>query len=100
MDTKPQSSRESGTGGSKGPNHRIAIDLMDDKPKGRTMIPVWFFVGLILLVYGILILVTGISEFSNLPATVLSNLHPAIWWGALLTVIGALYVYLYMPKRS
>ena len=66
----------------------------------RRMIPVWFFVGVILFIYGLLILATGLYEFSNPPSTVLSNLHPAIWWGALLTVIGGIYVYLYMPRKS
>ncbi|MFB3923417.1 MAG: hypothetical protein ACE145_16980 [Terriglobia bacterium] len=64
------------------------------------IIPVWFFVGVLLLIYGVLITATGIIEFSNPPATVLSNLHPAIWWGAILTVIGAIYTYLYWPRKS
>ena len=64
------------------------------------MIPVWFFVGVILLIYGVIIVGTGIYEFANPPATVLSNLRPALWWGALLTVIGGVYVYLYMPRKS
>ena len=49
------------------------------------MIPVWFFVGVILLIYGLIILGTGIYEFKNPPPTVLANTHPALWWGALLT---------------
>jgi hypothetical protein len=64
------------------------------------MIPVWFFVGVILLIYGALILATGIYEFSHPTTTVLANLHPAIWWGALLLVIGGIYVYLFMPRRQ
>ena len=64
------------------------------------MIPVWFFVGVILLIYGIIILGTGIYEFSSPPPTVLAKTHPALWWGALLTVIGGIYVYLYMPKKT
>ena len=68
--------------------------------KDHHIIPVWFFVGVLLLIYGVLITATGIIEFSNPPATVLSNLHPAIWWGAILTVIGAIYTYLYWPRKS
>jgi uncharacterized membrane-anchored protein len=68
--------------------------------EGHHMVPVWFFVGVILLIYGVLILATGIYEFSNPPATVLGYLHPAVWWGALLTVVGGVYVYLYMPRKS
>jgi hypothetical protein len=79
---------------------------MDEKPEGvgaggkdHHIIPVWFFVGVILLAYGVIILATGIYEFSNPPNTVLANTHPAVWWGALLTVIGGFYVYMYMPGR-
>jgi hypothetical protein len=68
--------------------------------EGHHMIPVWFFVGVILLIYGVLILATGLYEFSHPPATVLAYLHPAIWWGALLTIVGGVYVYLYMPRKS
>jgi FtsH-binding integral membrane protein len=64
------------------------------------MIPVWFFVGVILFIYGILVFITGITEFSNPPPTVLSNLHAPIWWGAVLTVFGGLFVYLFRPKKS
>jgi FtsH-binding integral membrane protein len=63
------------------------------------IIPVWFFVGVILLIYGILILATGIYEFSQPPATVLAQLHPAVWWGALLTILGGVYVLVHMPKK-
>jgi FtsH-binding integral membrane protein len=63
------------------------------------IIPVWFFVGVILLIYGVLILVTGIAEFRSPPPTVLAELHAPIWWGAILTLIGGLYVYLFRPKK-
>jgi hypothetical protein len=68
--------------------------------EGHRMVPVWFFVGVILLIYGVLILATGIYEFSHPPATVLAYLHPAVWWGALLTIVGGVYVYLYLPRKS
>ena len=68
--------------------------------EGHRMVPVWFFVGVILLIYGVLILATGLYEFSYPPATVLANLHPAVWWGALLTIVGGVYVYLYLPRKS
>jgi hypothetical protein len=64
------------------------------------IIPVWFFVGVLLLIYGVLILATGIYEFSEPPTTVLGNLRPAIWWGALLIIIGGVYVYKFMPRKS
>jgi len=64
------------------------------------MIPVWFFVGIILLIYGVIVLATGIYELSNPPPTVLTSLHPALWWGGLLTIVGGVYVYVHMPKKS
>ncbi len=85
--------------GGRGPGRPVAVDLMDEKPREHHIIPVWFFVGVILLVYGVIIFITGILEYSHPPATVLSQLHPAIWWGALLVVIGGIYVYLYFPRR-
>jgi hypothetical protein len=54
----------------------------------------------ILLIYGVVILATGLYEFSQPPTTVLGNLHPAVWWGALLTIVGGVYVYLYLPRKS
>jgi FtsH-binding integral membrane protein len=70
---------------------------MGESPR---MIPVWFFVGVILLIYGVIILATGFYEFSHPPSTVLARLHPAIWWGILLIILGGVYVYNYMPRRS
>jgi hypothetical protein len=96
MEEKPQGLHSGGDGGA----HRIAVDQKDVKPHDHHMIPVWFFVGVILLIYGVIILGTGIYEYSSPPPTVLASTHPAVWWGALLTVIGGFYVYAYMPKKS
>jgi len=63
------------------------------------IIPVWFFVGVIVLIYGVLIFLTGVAEFGNPPHTVMAELHAPVWWGAILTVIGALFVYLFRPKK-
>jgi len=70
---------------------------MGDK---RRMIPVWFFVGVLLLIYGVLILADGIIEWNHLPNTVLASLHEPVWWGALLIAIGALFVHLFRPRKS
>jgi divalent metal cation (Fe/Co/Zn/Cd) transporter len=78
---------------------------LSDQGGGLERVPdtasfVWFFVGIILLIYGVLILATGIYEFSNPPATILANLHPALWWGALLMILGGIFVYVHLPRKS
>jgi FtsH-binding integral membrane protein len=67
------------------------------------MISIWFFIGVALLVNGLLILVAGIAEILRPPANpgiVLFNLHANAWWGALLTVVGLIYCYFFSPKRA
>ena len=66
----------------------------------RPMVPVWFFVGALLFIYGILIFISGITEWSHPPDTVLANLHAPVWWGALMIVMGALFVHLFRPRKK
>jgi hypothetical protein len=61
--------------------------------------PVWFFVGLLLLIYGLLILYSGLAEWRNPPPTVLSNLHAPVWWGGSMVVLGIAYVIMFRPRR-
>ena len=68
----------------------------------KKMISIWFFIGLILTVYGVLILGAGIYDLIY-PAklkVVLANLHSGIWWGALLIVLGLVYIIKFRPKKS
>jgi hypothetical protein len=64
------------------------------------IIPVWFFVGVMLLFYGLLIVGSGIEEWPHPPDTVLANLHAPVWWGGLLTVLGGVYCYYFWPSRG
>jgi hypothetical protein len=68
--------------------------------ENRHIIPVWFFVGVLLLVYGILILGSGLREFSNPPHTVLAEVHAPVWWGGLLIVLGGVYTIKFRPGRD
>ena len=63
------------------------------------IIPVWFFVGMLLFIYGVLIFISGLSEWSHPPATVLAELHAPVWWGALLIVLGGVYSIMFRPRR-
>ena len=63
------------------------------------IIPVWFFVGFLLLIYGVLILGSGLVDWSHPPEGVeLANLHAPVWWGALLIVLGVIYCAKYYPR--
>ena len=64
------------------------------------IIPVWFFVGALFLVYGVLILVSGLTEWSHPPGTVEAELHAPVWWGLLLIVMGSGYCVLFRPGRN
>lgn len=66
----------------------------------RKMLPVWFFVGILIFIYGVLILISGLTEWSHPPDTVLSNLHAPVWWGGLMIVMGAVFVKLFRPKKK
>lgn len=70
------------------------------KPGGS--ISIWFFIGISLLVNGVLILASGIYEMIQPPAApvVLFHLHASVWWGALLAAIGALYCIYYAPGKG
>ena len=67
--------------------------------KAGGSISIWFFIGVSLLVNGLLILASGIYELIHPPAApvVLFHLHPAIWWGGLLAAIGAFYCIHFAP---
>lgn len=66
----------------------------------KHLIPVWFFVGVLLLVYGVLILASGLAEWSSPPNTILAELHAPVWWGAVLTIVGAVYTFIHWPGRK
>jgi hypothetical protein len=66
------------------------------------MVSIWFFIGISLLVNGVLIFGAGVYEIWHPPAqqVVLYNLHASVWWGALMTVIGAVYCYYFKPGQK
>lgn len=64
------------------------------------IIPVWFFVGVLLLVYGVLIFASGLAELNHLPDTVLADLHAPVWWGGLLIALGGAYCFIFRPRKS
>ena len=53
---------------------------------------IWYFVGLMLVVMGLIVLGSGVSTALDPPATrtILAETHPGIWWGAVLATFGGL----------
>ncbi len=68
----------------------------------KRVISIWFFIGVLLLVYGVLILGAGVYEVFDPPARtiVLGELHAAVWWGALLIALGLFYSVRFRPGRE
>ena len=67
------------------------------------MISIWFFIGVSLLVNGVLILAAGIYQVMNPPVSpgvVLFELHANVWWGAVLLLLGLFYCVYFRPRRS
>jgi hypothetical protein len=67
-------------------------------------VSIWFFIGLSLLVNGILIFGAGVWDFAHPPApekqVVLFQYHANLWWGALLLIFGLIYCLKYSPGRD
>ena len=65
-------------------------------------ISIWFFIGISLLVNGILIVQAGIRELFQPPAqpVVLFHLHANIWWGAILALAGLAYCLKFRPRKA
>lgn len=65
---------------------------MNETPTG--MRPIWFFVGWLLTIIGGIVLIAGIVNFFTvLPnTTVVARLHPNLWWGAILIIVGIAYI--------
>jgi hypothetical protein len=65
-------------------------------------ISIWFFIGVLLTIYGVLICGYGIYELvSGTHANVtLWQLHAPIWWGGIMLALGALYCLRFRPGRG
>jgi hypothetical protein len=61
------------------------------------MLPVWFFIGVLLTIYGAIILVTSVVDYSNPTTVVLANYHAGLLGGILLLLIGSFYTVWFWP---
>ena len=67
-----------------------------------TDISIWFFIGVLLTIYGAMILGYGVWEVitGNLANVVLANLHAPIWWGAIMLALGLFYGIRFRPGHE
>ena len=66
-------------------------------------IPIWFFIGVLLVVYGVMILGYGVYEWSTgiyAAGVQLTNLHTPVWWGGLLAALGLFYTVKFRPGSA
>ena len=65
-------------------------------------ISIWFFIGVLLSVYGALIAAYGIYELltGTLANVVLANLHAPVWWGGVMLALGLFYALKFRPGKS
>jgi hypothetical protein len=71
---------------------------MSEQP--RHTIAIWFFIGVLLTAYGLLILGAGIYGLFVPPDVAMQHLHLSLWWGILLLLIGAFYTVRFRPGRK
>ena len=65
-------------------------------------ISIWFFIGVLLSIYGAMIFGYGIYELitGTLANVVLANLHAPVWWGAMMLALGLFYSLRFRPGRD
>ena len=65
-------------------------------------ISIWFFIGVLLTIYGALIFGYGLWELAthHLANVVLNYLHAPVWWGGLMLIFGLFYSLRFRPRRN
>jgi len=58
------------------------------------MRPIWYFVGWMLLVVGVLVMVSGVLNIVSPPQhpAVSQHLHPELWWGGVIVAAGVVFL--------
>ena len=65
-------------------------------------ISIWFFIGVLLTIYGAMIFGYGISELitGQTANVILDELHAPVWWGGILLALGIFYGVRFRPSRN
>jgi hypothetical protein len=64
------------------------------------MLPVWFFIGALLFIYGVIILGASLRDWSRTSTLLLAAYHPGVWGGIVLLILGGLYVIRFWPRKE
>lgn len=67
-------------------------------------IPIWFFIGALLALYGVIISIYCVVTWNepppdSMPAAIY-KLHAGTWWGVLMTILGLFYVIRFRPRAG
>jgi hypothetical protein len=67
----------------------------------REEISIWFFGGVLFLIYGVIVFIEGLWELGHplVNPPVLNNLHAPIGWGAMMGIAGLSYTVKFWPKK-
>lgn len=65
-------------------------------------ISIWFFIGVLLTIYGALIMGYGIVELitGHTAHVVLAQFRAPLWWGGLMLILGLFYGIKFRPGRK
>jgi len=65
-------------------------------------IPIWFFIGMTLLVYGVVISLYGLASWGDPDKMkmAMSGCHADVWWGAGMAALGAFYTVRFRPGKK
>lgn len=67
----------------------------------KQMISIWFWVGIVMVVYGILVSSTGIYYIFSPPENYGAKwTNPNLWWGTVMLLTGLLFMYLGRTKKG
>ncbi|HTD96298.1 MAG TPA: hypothetical protein VK627_05195 [Edaphobacter sp.] len=79
--------------------------MTDKHSEESAEISIWFFCGILMLAYGLVLIGTGIAEYNSPPPNEillpwLQSLHPTLWWGVLMAVFGGFYTIWFRPSKA
>jgi hypothetical protein len=69
---------------------------------GRNMISIWFFIGVLVLAYGVIILGWGLLTGGDAGGRVIAraDLRTDLWMGGFMTIAGAFYTFKFWPRQG